>query len=211
MKIDDYNEIEDFGDESEEKLNATNELATGIPEPSKYNQFLINKYSFPKALISIQKSKNKKSKRDDKKLLVNPPYKRKGIIGWKLSRQDPNKSSDETSQFIKRSSSTKPSSFIPEPSHYVTSVVKMYNSVSKDSIPTSKTLDPKNPSYPILTNDRLHFIANPQLTTALPPKEIGTPLLKISMNSPKFSYILELAVPNPKNRVGKEGKVGVGR
>lgn len=35
--------------DSEIEQNTTAELETGVPNPSKYNQYLINKYSFPKA------------------------------------------------------------------------------------------------------------------------------------------------------------------
>ena len=63
----------------------TGELKSGIPHPERYDQYLINKYSFPKGLICGRKAHIERNKKDDRKLLVHPPFKRKGIVGWKLS------------------------------------------------------------------------------------------------------------------------------
>ena len=44
----------------------TNELTTGIPEPTKYNQYMVNKYSFPKGFTCGHRIREQKNIVDDK-------------------------------------------------------------------------------------------------------------------------------------------------
>eukprot|EP00352_Strombidinopsis_acuminata_P001746 CAMPEP_0176400194 /NCGR_PEP_ID=MMETSP0126-20121128/47404_1 /TAXON_ID=141414 ORGANISM="Strombidinopsis acuminatum, Strain SPMC142" /NCGR_SAMPLE_ID=MMETSP0126 /ASSEMBLY_ACC=CAM_ASM_000229 /LENGTH=107 /DNA_ID=CAMNT_0017776307 /DNA_START=330 /DNA_END=653 /DNA_ORIENTATION=- len=64
------------------------ERVSGFPKPELYDQHYINKYSFPKALVSNRsaqaKSLNKTSIYD-----VQAPLSRKGVNGWKLTKAKP--------------------------------------------------------------------------------------------------------------------------
>ena len=62
------------------------ERVTGLPNPSLYDQFYINKYSFPKGLIAIRKEESKVKYR--KSLYdIKQPNLRKGVSGWKLTKR----------------------------------------------------------------------------------------------------------------------------
>jgi hypothetical protein len=62
------------------------ERVTGMPNPSLYDQYYINKYSFPKGLCAIRKDQDKPKYR--KSLYdIKTPNLRKGVSGWKLTRR----------------------------------------------------------------------------------------------------------------------------
>ena len=68
----------------------TNERLTGYPNPKLYDQFYINKYSFPKGLSAIFKSDEERvTKQAFKQSLydIKIPNPRRGINGWKLTRR----------------------------------------------------------------------------------------------------------------------------
>lgn len=69
----------DFNDGSPERV-------TGLPNPLLYDQYYVNKYSFPKGLCAIRKDeprpKYRKSLYD-----IKTPNLRKGVSGWKLTRR----------------------------------------------------------------------------------------------------------------------------
>ena len=67
-----------------------NERVTGYPNPKLYDQFYINKYSFPKGLSAIFKTEEERNNRHAfKKSLydIKVPNPRRGINGWKLTRR----------------------------------------------------------------------------------------------------------------------------
>ena len=74
------------------------------------------------------------SKRDDRKLLIKPPVKRKGIIGWKLSKNKPLFKSNihSSNKFSQRSQSTRPDFADLEKGAYAGEIDKLYHSHSKD-------------------------------------------------------------------------------
>ena len=68
----------------------TKERLTGYPNPKLYDQFYINKYSFPKGLSAIFKTEEERNNRHVfKKSLydIKVPNPRRGINGWKLTRR----------------------------------------------------------------------------------------------------------------------------
>jgi len=64
------------------------ERVSGFPNPNLYDQFYINKYSFPKGLCAVRKSE-KLGKSNTKQSLydMHAPSVRKGIAGWKLTKR----------------------------------------------------------------------------------------------------------------------------
>lgn len=83
------------------------ERITGLPNPTLYDQYYVNKYSFPKGLNAIHrdgpKPKYRKSLYD-----IKTPNLRKGVSGWKLTRRPhewappAQESSQNISQGLKR-------------------------------------------------------------------------------------------------------------
>lgn len=68
----------------------THERVSGYPNPKLYDQFYINKYSFPKGLQAIYKSEEERNKRHAFKQSlydIKIPNPRRGINGWKLTRR----------------------------------------------------------------------------------------------------------------------------
>jgi len=68
----------------------TNERLTGYPNPKLYDQFYINKYSFPKGLTAIYKTEEERTKKQAFKQSlydIKIPNPRRGINGWKLTRR----------------------------------------------------------------------------------------------------------------------------
>jgi len=64
------------------------ERASGYPKPELYNQHYINKYSFPKGLISTKKPEEVKKRNERLSLYdLDTPAVRKGISGWKLTKR----------------------------------------------------------------------------------------------------------------------------
>jgi hypothetical protein len=66
------------------------EKVSGFPQPDLYNQHYINRYAFPRGLISVHKPEiTKKSpyKKSIYEVNVNPI--RKGVSGWKLTKKIP--------------------------------------------------------------------------------------------------------------------------
>jgi len=69
---------------------ATNERVSGYPNPKLYDQYYINKYSFPKGLQAIFKSEAERSEKQAFKQSlydIKIPNLRRGINGWKLTRR----------------------------------------------------------------------------------------------------------------------------
>ena len=71
-------------------LNA-NERHSGYPNPKLYDQYYINKYSFPKGLSAIFKTDEERNVKHTafKQSLydIKIPNPRRGINGWKLTRR----------------------------------------------------------------------------------------------------------------------------
>ena len=66
------------------------ERVSGYPNPKLYDQFYINKYSFPKGLQVVRKQEDQlKDRRAYKQSLydLKQPRVRKGIAGWKLTKR----------------------------------------------------------------------------------------------------------------------------
>lgn len=77
-----------FTELSDAKIN--NERVTGYPNPKLYDQYYINKYSFPKGLCTIYKGDDERQEKAAyKKSLydIKVPNPRRGISGWKLTRR----------------------------------------------------------------------------------------------------------------------------
>ena len=63
------------------------EKISGLPNPSLYDQYYINKYSFPKGLIAVKKAEKDKIANRKSLYDIKTPNLRKGISGWKLTRR----------------------------------------------------------------------------------------------------------------------------
>ena len=77
-----------MGEQSERQIY--NERITGYPNPHLYDQYYINKYSFPKGLSTVFKSdEERQRKKAFKQSLydIKAPNLRKGINGWKLTKR----------------------------------------------------------------------------------------------------------------------------
>jgi hypothetical protein len=67
--------------------NGSPEKISGLPNPSLYDQYYINKYSFPKGLIATKKAEKDKIANRKSLYDIKAPNLRKGISGWKLTRR----------------------------------------------------------------------------------------------------------------------------
>lgn len=150
-----------------EGASQNEEMKTGVPVPQKYDHYVINKYSFPKGFIAGHKIKSDNIKKDDRKMLINPTEQRKGIIGWKLSRNKPSKTAKvgNSYQLGKRSNSTKPMTG-DSAEKYGTNSKKFYDSPSKNKLSLNgnqsyvvknNTIEYENQR--LLTNKKLSFLA----------------------------------------------------
>lgn len=159
-------------------------MNTGIPAPEKYNQYIINKYSFPKSFICGQKVKSEHSKRDDTKILVNPPHKRKGVMGWKLSKGNPiGKQVKQKSKQFKRRSNSNNSQSKMSIAQYMSEASKIYNSGAKDNaylkynkeyIERNKTVEYDNSPDVLLNNDRIYQMSRGNNGVPVESRNIGT-------------------------------------
>ena len=121
--------------------------------------------------------------KDDTKLLVNPPKKRRGIIGWKLSKCKPSsKISDNKSKRMgKRSRSTKPLESQHGSESYLSEASKMYNIGTKENeflqynksyIEKNKTVEYENYSERLLKNDKIYFMNNNKIGVPIESRNI---------------------------------------
>jgi hypothetical protein len=157
------------------------EMKTGVPVPHKYDHYVINKYSFPKGLITGEKIRSENLKRDDRKLLINPKEQRKGITGWKLSKNKPLKTVKmiKTYQLGKRSKSTKPTEDNTE-QKYETEAERLYESSSNNimSLIENNSFQTSNNTIEyadqrLLKNEKLNFLSDTQIVMPSKSKQLG--------------------------------------
>lgn len=67
---------------------------TGFPMPERYDQHYINKYAFPKGLVAVPKPSDWHKKKGCKLSIydVQTNQNRKGVSGWKLTKNKPDPS-----------------------------------------------------------------------------------------------------------------------
>lgn len=119
-------------------------------------------------------------------MLVHPQYKRKGIAGWKLSKNRPNyRSGNRTSSLTKRSKSTKPITFENAEENYLSEMNKLYNSSSKDSIQVysnmkgsqnNKTIDASEQSSKLIKDDSISCLTNNKICAPIQSKQMSKKL-----------------------------------
>jgi hypothetical protein len=156
------------------------EMKTGVPVPHKYDHYVINKYSYPKGLITGQKIRSENLKKDDRKLLINPKEQRKGITGWKLSKSKPLKTvkMTKTYQLGKRSKSTKQKVDNIEHKNeteaerlYESSSNNIISLIENNSFLSNNTIEYADQR--LLKNEKLNFLADTQIVMPSKSNQLG--------------------------------------
>lgn len=116
-------------------------------------------------------------------MLINPPKLRKGVLGWKLSKNKPSKSKPSGNEklFGRRSKSTKPEMINKSRRNCAEEMSYLHNSGSNGSINAyigktvdkQNTIDSRKTNESLLKNDRLHFLPNSKIGVPVPNKDIG--------------------------------------